>query len=154
MSAEPLEPLSSAERAVWRTFVDAGWGLLEQVNSEMSTRGLSQSDLRVLESLAAVPHRGISELACDVHMRVSTVSRQIARLAEEGAVERVASDGDGRHRLVRITDSGRDLLREHVLVRDRLIRELVLDVLTPEEYASVGEAFRKIRAGLDRNREC
>ncbi|MFW0797044.1 MarR family transcriptional regulator [Gordonia sp. CPCC 205515] len=145
MSEGSDQPLTAAQRQVWSVFVDGGWALLATVNAELSNRGLAQTDLRVLEALAGVSQRGISELAGDVHMTISTVSRQIARLIESGAVERVPSDADGRHRLVRVTDAGYELLHAHVAVRDEMIRKLVVDVLTDDEYATIGVAFGKIR---------
>lgn len=141
--SDPL--LTPAQQEIWHVFVDGGWGLLAEVNSELTHRGLAQTDMRVLEALAAVPQRGISELAGDVHMTISTVSRQIARLIDAGSVERVPSDADARHRLVRVTESGHRLLHAHVTVRDEMIRTLVVDVLTADEYDTIGVAFGKIR---------
>ncbi|MEE4023888.1 MarR family winged helix-turn-helix transcriptional regulator [Gordonia sp. PKS22-38] len=142
--------LTASEREVWRTFVSGGWGLLAAINSTMSARGMSQADLRVLETLQDSRERSISELAAQVHMTVSTVSRQISRLVDEGSVERVHRGTDGRHRFVRITDHGRETLTEHVLVRDDLIRRLVIEQLTPDEFAMLGHVFGKIGANLSR----
>ena len=103
----------------------------------------------VLAASAFVRFTGtVSELADAVHMRVSTVSRQIARLIDDGEVEKIKSDGDGRHRLVRLTEQGRATLHEHVMVRDSVIRRHVIDVLSPEEFTALGDVFRRIRAAI------
>ncbi|MGV9709659.1 MarR family winged helix-turn-helix transcriptional regulator [Gordonia sp. NPDC003424] len=152
MSEESVRSLTAAQQAVWLDVVDGGWALLAAINAELSRRGLAQTDLRVLEALSGARERGISELASDVHMSVSTVSRQVGRLTESGAVERISSDVDGRHRLVRVTEAGHRLTREHVMARDELIRKFVVDVLTDEEYDVIGAAFRKIGEGLSTRR--
>jgi DNA-binding MarR family transcriptional regulator len=148
LSGNSEDQLSASERAVWRSVVDGGWGLLASVNEEMAAHGLAPSDLRVLEALAAAPDRGISELAELTHIRLSTMSRHITRLIDDGCVERIPSDHDGRHRLVRVTDLGWETLREHTRVRDRLIRRHVIGVLTDREFETLGTVFRKIADNL------
>lgn len=145
-------PLDPTEREIWRTVVRGGWGLFAEINAAMSEHGMSQVDLRILEALADERERGISELAATVHMTVSTVSRQITRLIDEGSVGRVERGTDGRHRFVRITAHGRRVLDRHMAVRDTVIRQLVIDQLSPDEYETFGEVFRKIDAGLSERR--
>ncbi|WP_343287339.1 MarR family transcriptional regulator [Gordonia sp. SID5947] len=125
-----------------------GWGLLAEINAAMSAEGMSQADLRVLEALGDSRTRGISELAADVHMTVSTVSRQTARLIADGLIERVECGTDARHRYVRITEWGLQARDRHVSVRNNLIRRLVVDKVTADEYQTLGEVFRKIGSGL------
>ncbi|GAC67720.1 MarR family winged helix-turn-helix transcriptional regulator [Gordonia soli] len=151
MSARPDggdASLSEAEQAVWRQVVDGGWGLLAVVNESMARSNLSPADLRVLEALDASTLCSISELAGRTHIRLSTLSRHVARLIDEGSVERVSSPVDGRHRLVRVTDHGRDVLREHVKARDILIRQHVIDVLSDEDFESLGRIFGRIADNL------
>lgn len=148
IDTEWQRPLTPQEVETWCAFVHGGWALYARVTDELTARGLSVSDMRLLESLERTGYRGISELADDVHMRISTVSRQIARLIDDGDVEKIRSDGDGRHRLVRLTEKGRETLREHVKVRDTVIRRHVVNVLSEEEFAALGIAFRKIGEGV------
>lgn len=143
------ERLTGDEVAVWLEVVDGGWALMAQVAAGFSARGLSVSDLRLLEVLGTRREFGISELAAAVHIGVSTLSRQIARLIESGDVVRVRSDTDGRHRLVRMTEAGRQNLDRHLELRDELVRTYVVDSLTPEEYRALGAAFAKIAAVCD-----
>ncbi|MCZ0914129.1 MarR family transcriptional regulator [Gordonia amicalis] len=145
----PPRSLTAAEAESWLNLVDGGWALFARVNDEFVKRGLSLSDLRILEAIELSPKLGVSEVADAVHMRVSTVSRMIARLSEVGDVERFESKTDGRHRLVQLTDRGRQTLAAHVHLRDRVIRKFVVDAMSPEEFAALGTAFRKIRAAVD-----
>ncbi|MGW8813405.1 MarR family winged helix-turn-helix transcriptional regulator [Gordonia terrae] len=129
--------------------VDGGWALFARVNEEFARRGLSVSDLRILEAVCEARQLGVSEVADAVHMRVSTVSRMIARLSDDGDIHRFESKADGRHRLVRLTDQGRRTLADHVSVRDQVIRRFVVDAMTPDEFTALGVAFRKIADAVD-----
>lgn len=141
--------LTVAEAQSWCHLVDGGWALFERFNDEFLRRGLSLSDLRVLEALAKEPQLSVSEVADAVHMRVSTVSRMLARLCDDGPVERVESKIDGRHRLVRLTAHGHATLAEHVRLRDDLVRRFVVEAMSPEDFLALGEAFRQIRLAVD-----
>jgi len=140
--------LTSDEAQSWLELVDGGWALFERINDEFVRRGLSLSDLRILEVIGQSPRQLVSEVADAVHMRVSTVSRMIGRLCDVGDVERLESKADGRYRLVRLTEQGQATLETHVLLRDRVIRRYVVDALTADEFAALGSAFGKIRAAL------
>ncbi|WP_208651416.1 MarR family winged helix-turn-helix transcriptional regulator [Gordonia alkanivorans] len=144
----PPRSLTSAEAESWFYLVDGGWALFARVNDEFVRRGLSLSDLRILEAISQSPKLGVSEVADTVHMRVSTVSRMIARLSEVGDVERLESKAGGRHRLVHLTDQGRETLATHVHLRDRVIRRFVVDAMRPDEFACLGIAFRKIKEAV------
>lgn len=143
------DSLTDAERKIWHTFIDGGWALMAQVNNSFNTEGLSVTDMRLLEIAASRDSAGISELAAAMHSGVSTVSRIASRLIDEGSLERVASRSDARHRLVRITDSGREELARQMLVRDAVIRKYVIDALTEEEFERLGQMFAKVRDACD-----
>lgn len=136
---------SDAELQAWHSVVDGGWALFARISAEFSANGMSITDLRVLEVLPRRPYFSISELAATVHMGVSTVSRLVSRLIDSGDVARIPSPSDGRHRLVCLTDHGYDTLECHVALRNKLVRKLVAEVLTPEEFETLGVAFTKIR---------
>ena len=140
---------TDAELKVWHSFIDGGWALMAQISASFNAEGLSITDMRLLEIAAERDSAGISELAAAMHSGVSTVSRVASRLIDEGALERVASHADARHRLVRITDAGRDELRRQRLVRDAVIRKHVIEVLSPEEFEGLGSMFARIREGCD-----
>ncbi|WP_374611823.1 MarR family winged helix-turn-helix transcriptional regulator [Gordonia sp. (in: high G+C Gram-positive bacteria)] len=129
--------------------VDGGWALFARVNDESAKQGLSVSDLRILEAVCINRQLSVSEVTDAVHMRVSTVSRMIGRLSDDGNIHRFESKADGRHRLVRLTDHGRRTLAIHVHARDQVIRQFVVDAMTPEEFTALGVAFRKIREAVD-----
>jgi DNA-binding MarR family transcriptional regulator len=70
---------------------------------------LSLSEYEVLRRLADDPkgHRRIQELADEVHLSQSALSRLVQRLEEEGYVSRSICDHDRRGIFACVTDSGR-----------------------------------------------
>jgi DNA-binding MarR family transcriptional regulator len=75
---------------------------------------LSLSEYEVLRRLADDPkgHRRIQELAEEVHLSQSALSRLVQRLEEEGFVSRAICDHDRRGIFACITDSGREAQEE------------------------------------------
>lgn len=70
---------------------------------------LSLSEYEVLRRLAEAPkgHRRIQELADEVHLSQSALSRLVQRLEESGYVSRAICDHDRRGIFACITDDGR-----------------------------------------------
>lgn len=136
--------LEGYERQIWRAVTDGGWALLARLNGEFSAKGMSLTDMRVLEVLSEVQYMSISELAASAHLGVSSVSRLITRFIESGDAVRVPSESDARHRLVSLTPQGRQTLARHIELHDRLIRAFVVDVLSTDDFEGIGEAFSRI----------
>ncbi len=88
----------------------------------------------------------ISDIASSTHIQMSTVSRQIGRLVDQGLVERIDEvDGDdARHRWVRATATGRERLRRLVACRDAAVYEHVVSVLGEEDFLVLGSLFQRL----------
>lgn len=140
-------PLTGEQRTTWDAVVDGGWKLFATVNHYLADAGFTSTpDLRVMEALGRESQMRISDIAAATHIQMSTVSRQISRLIEQGMVERVTEidEDDARHRWVRPTAEGSDYLDGLVRCRDAALREHVLSVLDEEEFRRLGEIFRKL----------
>jgi DNA-binding MarR family transcriptional regulator len=72
---------------------------------------LSLSEYEVLQRLASSPegHRRIQELAEEIHLSQSALSRLVQRLEDDGYVSRAVCDHDRRGVFACVTDSGREL---------------------------------------------
>jgi DNA-binding MarR family transcriptional regulator len=70
---------------------------------------LSLSEYEVLCRLAEAPegHRRIQELAEEIHLSQSALSRLVQRLEEDGYVQRAVCDFDRRGVFACVTDAGR-----------------------------------------------
>lgn len=76
--------------------------------------GLGMSEFEILDRLAEARECAarMQELAEEVHLSQSALSRAVDRLEREGLVERASCATDRRGVFVRITDGGRERWRE------------------------------------------
>ncbi|MFC7217675.1 MarR family winged helix-turn-helix transcriptional regulator [Streptomyces polyrhachis] len=80
-----------------------------ELDRELQTFGLGASDFEVLDLLAAEEKLRMQDLACQVHLSQSALSRLVARLEKSGLVERGMCPLDRRGVSVCLTDEGRGL---------------------------------------------
>jgi len=146
--------LTDAEHRAWRSVVQGGWRLFAQINQGLADAGFSSTpDLRVMEVLGRAERMRISDIAAATHIQMSTISRQIARLVDQGLVERVdeVKGDDARHRWVRPTKAGREYLQGLVEARDDQVHKHVVEVLGDEDFQTLGRLFGKL---ADKGEEC
>ncbi|WP_039798066.1 MarR family winged helix-turn-helix transcriptional regulator [Nocardia araoensis] len=87
------------------------------------------------------------DLALDLCISPSTLSRQVAELVNSGDIARHADPSDGRATLIEITDQGRDLLRRIRVSRARGLQAALADWSEDEaEQATV--VVQKLRNSL------
>ncbi|GEE00400.1 hypothetical protein nbrc107696_08460 [Gordonia spumicola] len=138
--------LDDRERDLWSQFVTGGWVLYRSLFKQIdSSSSLPSADWRGLEVLAATRELRISDLADATQIPLSTVSRQVGRFIDKGYVDRVdGGDVDGRQKWVRITAAGKAVVAPILAERDRVVRRLVIESLTDEEFAVFCQTFGKI----------
>ena len=113
--------------------------------------GLNLFEYHVLVQLAEAHDRRLpmAALACAAQGSPSRLSHAVRRLEESSWVERVTSS-EGRHRVdARLTDLGWDKLVATAPGHVREARRLVVDALSPEQLAAIGEAARVVVAAID-----
>ncbi|MEY3277959.1 MAG: hypothetical protein RLZZ426_445 [Actinomycetota bacterium] len=90
----------------------------------------------------------MSDLAARTLASRSRLTHQIDRMARDGYVERRPCSDDKRGYLAVMTDAGWDKLVETAPSHVASVREHLVDILTPEEFALLGELSNKILASL------
>jgi DNA-binding MarR family transcriptional regulator len=127
-------------------------GLLFEVHDGLTNRlGTKKSPTNeVLIRLARSPHESLrmSDLAAQVTMSASGLSRAIDRLVASGSIERVACDYDRRVVHARLTDQGRAEL-DAMLPDHRRLLEEAFSVLTPAERDRFEALLRKLRCQVN-----
>lgn len=83
--------------------------------------------LLVLHRLAYEAPRRPSDLATDVGLDLSTVSRHIRALTDAGLVSRDADPSDGRSFRLSVTDAGAELLVQSLQRRERGVQRALSD---------------------------
>jgi DNA-binding MarR family transcriptional regulator len=147
--------LDAEEQRAWRGWLDAHARLSARLNRELqSTSGLSLSDYDVLVHLTDVPEGRLRayELGEGLQWEKSRVSRQVARMAARGLVDREASPEDGRGAYVAISPLGRQAIEEAAPPHVELVRRLLFDDLSAAQVRTLAEVTRSIIENLDEPR--
>lgn len=87
------------------------------------------------------------DLAADLCISQSTLSRHVAELVNSGNIARHADPSDGRATLIRITDEGRDLLRRVRVSRARGL-QAALATWSEGEAEQATAVVQKLRNSL------
>jgi DNA-binding MarR family transcriptional regulator len=127
-------------------------GLLFEVHDGLTQRlGTKRTPTNeVLIRLARSPHESLrmSDLAAQVTMSASGLSRAIDRLVASGSIERVACDYDRRVVHARLTDQGRAEMEAMLPEHARQLDE-AFSVLTSAERQRFEELLRKLRCQVN-----
>jgi DNA-binding MarR family transcriptional regulator len=114
--------------------------LWKRLRASSPSTGLTQTESSVLFTVARVGGIGMSELARHEDLNPTMLSRVVARLAEQGLLERTPHPEDGRAVVVRPTAVGTALREDTLRARtDVLAHEL--ERLSPEEAAALEAAL-------------
>ena len=140
--------LSSAQQRDWRALVALFMTLPPALDAQLKRdAGLNSFEYHVLAALSEAPNRTmvLSSLAGLAQGSLSRLSHAITRLERAGWVQRRScADPGARRTEARLTDAGLAKLEETAPGHVREARRLVVDVLTPEQLAALGDAARAI----------
>lgn len=124
--------------------------LTAELDTVYAAHGLAEGDFDVLATLrrAGAPfERTAGELAEHTMITTGGMSKRIDRLERAGLVARRSSETDGRGRLVRLTERGRE--RIDAAVTDHLANERrLLDELDPSDAAALERILTRWLARL------
>lgn len=147
-SCDPL--LTDRELAAWRGFLRVHAGLVRDLDRELeSAHGLPLHEYEVLLVLSQADEgrARMSELADQVLLSQSGLTRLVDRLVRAGLVVRERCEQDRRGLWARITDEGR---RQHAAARVTHldgVRARFLDRFDERELDRLAEAWDKVIPG-------
>ncbi|WP_425295250.1 MarR family winged helix-turn-helix transcriptional regulator [Nocardia asiatica] len=142
-------PGSNPRQQAWSSFVSLSAHLSYVVNAQLRHEcGLTHIEFRILGELADQPqHRlGLSMLAFGVDSSRSRLTCRLNALERRGLIERTLGPSDGRAKEAVLTAAGREAYEAAAPVYDRLVRALVLDVLSDEDVAEWLRLTRRLLA--------
>jgi DNA-binding MarR family transcriptional regulator len=143
--------LSDDEQASWRAWIAASLLLPDRLNRDLQDKaGISLPDYEILVHLSEAPDRRLrmSELASLTLSSRSRLSHQVDRLADAGLVDRQPCSDDRRGYFAVLTGKGWDFIVTAAPVHVESVREHLVDVLTPQEFAEFGRLCGKVSEGL------
>ena len=143
--------LSAEQQRDWRAFRDGVALLLEVLGRELDEQcGLSLHEYEVMVRLSESPDRTLrmSELASGIGHSRSRLTHTIARMEGAGLVERRACRSDLRGVECTLTEAGFQRLVDAAPLHVASVRAHLVDVLTAEQLAALGEAMAVVENRL------
>jgi DNA-binding MarR family transcriptional regulator len=133
---EQVTPASGA----WSRLLHAHALITRELNDELrAAHGLTISEFEVLLLLARAPERSLRriDLANQVLLSPSGITRMLDRLGSEGLVEKAKCDTDARVTYAVLTDAGAEKLRAAFTVQLAAVERLFGDQLSDEEVETL-----------------
>jgi len=144
--------LSGVEQRYWRSWIAANLLLRDRLSRDLQEdTGLSLPDYEILVRLSESPERRMrmSELAEMTLSSRSRLSHQIDRMQKDGYIDRQACAQDRRGYFAVLTDVGYETLVAAAPTHVESVRQRIVDVLTPEEFAEFGRLNQKLVDALE-----
>ena len=139
--------LSEEEMRAWHAFLAAGALVDRRLDQELKeAAGISHLQYEILVRLSDTCDREMrmTELADAVLNSKSGLTYQISQLEKAGLVRRRSCTSDVRAVYAVLTDAGRDLLERAAPGHVSLVRELLVDVLTPAQLTAIADGLGEV----------
>ncbi|GAA1876229.1 MarR family winged helix-turn-helix transcriptional regulator [Actinomadura bangladeshensis] len=143
-AGDVLEP---RELRAWMAFLAAGHLVDHEVERQLKRDGgLSHAEFEVLVRLRSAAGRRLrmSDLAREVMVSKSRLTYQVTQLERAGLVKRTGCPSDRRSVWAELTDDGAAALDRVRPGHRRVVREALIDVLTPAEIDLIGDALGRV----------
>ncbi len=140
--------LPKKQRLAWYGFLRAHAEIIERLDAELeAAHGLTLSSYDVLIQLSQQEEGELRmyELADEVVISRSGLTRLVERLEHRGLVERRRGDRDPRMTFARITRAGLDKLAEATPTHLEGVKRLFLDKLSAREARVLAGVFIRLR---------
>lgn len=139
--------LDAEEQVSWRAYLHGARLLEVALDADLSAHGVSLPEYEILSMLSEAEGQRMrmSTLADLVVQSRSRMTHTAARLEGRGLVRREPSTEDGRGVELTLTDRGQETLDRISLVHIESVREHFVDLLTPAQFRSLGEAMAIVR---------
>ncbi len=144
--------LTDEEQGHWRAWLAASNLLNDRLSRDLQEQhDLTITDYEILVQLSEAPKRRMrmSDLADRTLSSRSRLSHQIDRMAARDLVAREACVDDRRGSFAVLTDHGWKTLIAAAPDHVESVRRHLLDVLSSEEFAALGEACNQVASRLE-----
>ncbi len=139
--------LDEDEMRAWHSFLAAGALIDRLLDAQLKDAvGLSHPQYEILVRLADAPDGEVrmTELAGTLLTSKSGLTYQVTQLEKAGLVARRSCPSDVRGVLAVLLEAGRRRLEQAAPGHVALVRELLIDVLTPEQLANLADALGEV----------
>lgn len=142
--------LSASEMRAWRNFIESVSTMTAALESDLVPHGLTMGDYEVLVRLSeAESHQlRMCDLATELQLSPSGLTRRLDGLVTSGLVERVASPADRRVMFAALTPKGNTKLVEAAPDHVASVRNRFFKGLTKDQIRELGDIFEIVRSHL------
>ena len=144
--------LSAEQQRVWRNYMAATRMVESAIDRQLQKdSGMPTTYYEIMVSLSEAPDRTLrmSELADRSRFSRSRLSHAVARMEQEGWVERRDCPSDKRGAFAVLTDKGQATLADAAPGHVEQVRSSLFDVLTEEQIGQLGEICATVRKAGD-----
>lgn len=140
---------SGDRKAAWEGFLQSQARLMQRLGDELEEAG--KIPLSTYDVLAQLAENGgklrLRDLVDRVVLSQPGLSRKVARLEQEGLVERLPDPTDGRGVVVKLTRSGRAALRSAAVVHIAGVERVFTDRISDAEAQVLAQVFARLQGG-------
>ena len=142
--------LTSREMDAWRAYIEVQGDLINAIERDLATHGLTLGDYQVLVYLSEVEEQSMRmcDLAEILQLSPSGLTRRLDRLVADGYVLRQSSPADRRVMMGSLTTTGRELLERTAPHHVESVRRRMFDHLDAEQVAAMASIFKSIAIAL------
>jgi DNA-binding MarR family transcriptional regulator len=142
--------LQPAEMRAWRTYIETVSALNAALESDLADHGLTLGDYQVLVVLSEAEGHALRmcDLATELQLSPSGLTRRLDGLVRAGAVERRPSETDRRVMLALLTPTGLAKLEKAAPTHVESVRTRIFDQIDRRDVAAMGRIFTAIQEGL------
>lgn len=141
--------LTEKEMELWRLILRGDWRIDRTIDETLQRgEGLTDAEFSVLVVLteAEEPAVRLKEICRQLEWDRSRTSHQITRMERRGLVIKEKSECDARGVQVRVTEEGRRRIEAAAPGHVEVVRNLVFDHITEEEFAALKSFYTKVLA--------
>lgn len=135
--------LDAGQQASWRALMMGMTLLRDRLDDDLQRGfGVSLSEYEVLVRLSERDgEMRMAQLADSLAHSRSRVTHTVKRMESLGLLERCEADGDRRGIVARITGTGWERLRAMAPVHVRGVRDHLVDLVSPQDFAALGRVM-------------
>lgn len=143
--------LTTREMTAWRTYIETYADLANAIERDLADHDLTLGDYQVLVYLSEAADRSMRmcDLADQLQLSPSGLTRRLDGLVKGGLVTREPSEADRRVMLALLTPAGYAALEDAAPDHVDSVRRHLFDHLDADQVDALASIFAAIRAGLD-----
>ncbi|MBP8918809.1 MAG: MarR family transcriptional regulator [Micropruina sp.] len=146
-----IEWLTAAQQRIWRDFLAGVSRINERLDTELRPFGLDLGEYEILVNLSEAEQleMRMSELADRVRQSRSRLTHTVARMEAKGLILRKSCPQDRRGVIAVLTANGLTLLKQAAPYHVASVREVLVDVVDPDDFEALGRAMQAVLDAQD-----